>query len=114
VGGNAGGTEAAIAPKPPASTEALPPPEDPTKKAVTALVGATDRELDEARTSDRRALAMESARQASVAESGRWKRRELLVRQQIAGLADRASKLETEAEALDAERDVLARERDAS
>ena len=62
---------------------------------------------------DRRASALEAARAASEAESRRWKRREMLVRQQIAGLTARADQLETAASALDAERDVLAKERDA-
>ena len=48
-----------------------------------------------------------------MAESRRWKRREMLVRQQIAGLAARADQLESAASTLDAERDVLAKERDA-
>ena len=64
-----------------------PPPEDPTQKAVSGLLTAASREIAEADRADRRAAAMESARQANAAESGRWKRRELLVRQQIAGLS---------------------------
>ena len=98
------------APKP---AEVLPPPEDPTVKALAGLTKATASEVDAARDADRRAVALEAAREAAVAESRRWKRREMLVRQQIAGLAARADQLETAASALDAERDVLAKERDA-
>ena len=58
-------------------------------------------------------LALQAACESAVAESQRWKRREMLVRQQIAGLTDRAAQLERDAESLDAERDVLAHERDA-
>ncbi len=47
-----------------------------------------------------------------TAESQRWKRREMLVRQQVANLARRADQLEHDALSADAERDVLARERD--
>ena len=110
--GDSGGIKPAIAQKPPDPPKAQPPPEDPTEKAVAGLKNATGREIDESQRSDRRAATLETARQASVAESRRWKRRELLVRQQIAGLTDRANQLESDADSLDAERDVLARERD--
>ncbi len=57
---------------------------------------------------------MEGAYRSAVAESDRWKRREMLVRQQIAGINAQAEKLERDADALDAERDVLEHERDAT
>ena len=105
--------EPAVAPKPPEPVAAVPPPEDPTKKALAGMARATAREIEAGQQADRRALALEAAREASAAESRRWKRRELLVRQQIAGLAARADELENAVSALDAERDVLATERDA-
>ena len=112
--GDSGGKKPAIAQKSTVRPEdPPPPPEDPTIKALAGLTNATGMEIEEAQKSDRRALALETARQAAVAESGRWKRRELLVRQQITGLTERANQLEREAESLDAERDVLAHERDA-
>ena len=48
-----------------------------------------------------------------MAQSERWRRRELLVKQQVASLADRARKIDRQIDTLAAERDVLARERDA-
>jgi hypothetical protein len=93
--------------------EVLPPPEDPTEKALAGLTKATAGELAAAQAADQRAAALETARIAAVAGSQRWKRREMLVRQQIAGLTARADQLENAASALDAERDVLAKERDA-
>ena len=90
-----------------------PPRRNPTEKAVAGLMKATSREIAETDQSDRRAGSLEMARLASAAESRRWKRRELLVRQQIGSLTDRANHLESDAESLDAERDVLAHERDA-
>src|SRR5207245_632734 len=94
------------APGPPA------PIEDPTEKVLAAITSAMGKEIEAAREADHRAAKLETARLAAVAESQRWKRRELLVRQQIAVLAQRAERLERDASALDAERDVLARERD--
>ncbi|MGP0066908.1 MAG: hypothetical protein ACLQGP_25365 [Isosphaeraceae bacterium] len=70
-------------------------------------------ELGAASEADQRAAKMEIARKAAVAESERWKRRELLVKQQIARLTKQAARLEQATSELDAERDVLARERDA-
>ena len=74
---------------------------------------AIAREAEAARQADRRAATLEAARKASASESERWKRREMLVRQQVATLTKRADKLERDALSVDAERDVLARERDA-
>ncbi|HEX3449803.1 MAG TPA: bZIP transcription factor, partial [Isosphaeraceae bacterium] len=111
--GDSGGIKPAIAQSRPERPKNQPAPEDPTKMAVAGLTNATGQEIAEAERSDGRAMALETARRASVAESRRWKRRELLVRQQIASLTDRANQLESETESLDAERDVLAHERDA-
>ena len=110
----------------------LPPPSSPTKTRTLpsrrsrrsrrrtprrrSWRGSTPRSPGKPRPrseADRRAAAIETARQTSVAESQAWKRREMLVRQQVAALSQRADKLEQEAITLDAERDVLARERDA-
>jgi len=99
--------------QPPAPSEPLHPAEDPTTKVLASLTTATARESEASQQAERRATALEIARQAAAAESLRWKRRELLVRQQIAGLTERATQLELAAETLDAERDVLAHERDA-
>ncbi len=103
----------AIVQQPPQPVEVLPPPEDPTKKVLAGLARATGLEVEAAQQADRRASALEAAREASEAESRRWKRREMLVRQQINGLTARADQLESAASLLDAERDVLAKERDA-
>jgi hypothetical protein len=100
----------------PAPVQAPPPPksvEDPTAPILARMDRAIAREADAARESDRRTRAMEAARHISVAESERWKRREMLVRQQVATLSRKADKLEQDALTIEAERDVLARERDA-
>ena len=99
------------APDPPRAPS--PPPEDPTKKALASLAAATAREIDEARKADRRTESLEKARRDAVAQSERWRRRELLVKQQVAALADRARKIDRQIDTLAAERDVLAQERDA-
>ncbi len=90
-----------------------PPPVDPTKKILASLASASDREIQASKQADRRSEALEEARLAAVADSAKWKRRELLVRQQIASLNQRADEIETSVSILDAERDVLAHERDA-
>jgi hypothetical protein len=90
----------------------MPPPEDPTVAIVARIDLATAREADAAGAADRRATSLEAARQKSIAESQRWKRREMLVRQQVARLTQQADKIEQDTLTLDAERDVLARERD--
>ncbi len=118
---------AAVAPPPPPRVEPppeppLPPPEpsprpseeDSTRK-ILARIGAEEAEqLLEAQAADRKAEALERARQAAEAESRRWRRRETLVRSQVDSLSERARKLEEEADALARERDALARERDAT
>ena len=89
------------------------PVQDPTIKALAGMSRAIAVELGATQDADRHTGELETARKAAVAESERWKRRELLVRQQIARLSQRAVRLEQETSELDAERDVLARERDA-
>ncbi len=107
-------------PTPPAATPgpnpAPPPPspaEDPTAKILARMEGAIDRERDAASEADRRTATLEAAIRNSVAESQKWKRREMLVRQQVAKLNRRAEQIEQAVITEDAERDVLARERDA-
>ncbi|WP_068416623.1 hypothetical protein [Planctomyces sp. SH-PL62] len=90
-----------------------PPPEDPTPKALAQLNEATAREAEEAARLDREVRSLEQGRQAAVAESERWRRREMLVQQQVAALAKKAEKLDRQVDAYAAQRDVLARERDA-
>jgi hypothetical protein len=90
-----------------------PPAEDPTKKALAELEAATARELEEARKADRRTEAMEMGRRAAVAESERWRRRESLIRSQVASLAEKSQRIERQVDAIALERDVLAQERDA-
>ncbi|MGE5756505.1 MAG: hypothetical protein ACM35G_12485, partial [Planctomycetaceae bacterium] len=117
-------TPAAVAPSPaPMGPPTLPPrkphpipppPEDPTKRALARLALAQAEQILAAQLADRRAEAIEKARQAAVADSERWKRREVLVKTQIDALAERAQRLESEADALALERDVLAHERDAA
>ena len=103
----------AVVQKPPEPAKILATPEDPTEKALGSLAKATAKEIEAGGQADRRGLALQTACESAVADSQRWKRREMLVRQQIAGLTERAAQLENAAESLDAERDVLARERDA-
>ena len=105
-----------VAAKPTAAVPTAIPPlraEDPTKKALSALEIATGREIDAAKQADRRAKSLEMARQSAVAESERWRRREMLVKQQIASLSERPRKIDRDVDTLAAERDVLAHERDA-
>ncbi len=90
-----------------------PPPEDPTPKELAKLASAEAEQLLEASRADRQAAALEEARKAAEAESGRWRRRQSLVRSQVASLETRARKLETDADELAFERDALEKERDA-
>jgi hypothetical protein len=89
------------------------PVEDPTSKILARMDGAIEQEREEASDADRRTASLEAAIRNSVAESQRWKRREMLVRQQVAKLNRRAEQIENAVMTEDAERDVLARERDA-
>ncbi|MHB1561575.1 MAG: PspA/IM30 family protein, partial [Isosphaeraceae bacterium] len=93
-----------------------PPPAKPAEDPTVAILARIDRviarEVEAAQEADRRAEAHEAAIRRSEAESQRWKRREMLVRQQVAALDRHADKAEIEVATLDAERDVLERERD--
>ncbi|MBV8487299.1 MAG: hypothetical protein JO161_03365, partial [Planctomycetaceae bacterium] len=89
------------------------PPEDPTKLAVDKLAAATAQEVMAAREADRRAESLEEARLNAIAQSERWRRRETLVKQQIASLTEQTRKIDEQIDLLAADRDVLARERDA-
>jgi len=105
---------ASAPPPPPVAAVVQPPPEDPTKKALARLESQEAEEARAAREADRKAVSLETARQAAVAEAQRWQRRESLVRGQLDALAAQAGAIEQEADKLAEERDVLARERDAS
>jgi chromosome segregation ATPase len=82
-------------------------------RRVNAISSAIVRERDAASEADRRTVSLEVAIRNSAAESQLWKRREMLVRQQVAKLNRRAEQIEQAVTTEDAERDVLARERDA-
>ena len=102
-----------IVPAPSPRNAPSPPPEDPTKKALAELAATTAQEIEAARQADRRTESLEKARLNAVAESERWRRREMLVKQQVSALADRARKIDQQIDTLAAERDALAQERDA-
>src|SRR5271157_5871181 len=102
-----------IVPVPSPRKAPSPPPEDPTKKALAELAATIAQEIEAARQADRRTESLEKARLDAVAESERWRRREMLVKQQVSALADRARKIDKQMDTLAAERDVLAKERDA-
>ena len=87
--------------------------EDPTIKLLAGLTRATTNEIEATRLADRRTSKLETAVKAATADSLRWKRREVLVRQQVAALTEKATRLEHGDLELEAERDVLAQERDA-
>ena len=89
------------------------PPEDPTKKALAELAAASAQEMEAARQADHRTESLEKARLNAIADSQRWRRREMLVKQQVSALADRAKKIDQQIDSLAAERDALAQERDA-
>ena len=60
-------------------------------KVLAGMNRAIGAEIGAASEADQRAAKMEIARKAAVAESERWKRRELLVKQQIARLTKQAA-----------------------
>jgi hypothetical protein len=99
---------------PPLPPLALPPIEDPTKKALARIEGEEAMQRRAAQEADRKAEAFEVARQAAVAASENWRRKQSLVHGQIDALNEQARHIEEEADALAIERDVLARERDAN
>jgi hypothetical protein len=103
----------ATKPKPARPPDRAPVAEDPTKKALAELSAAAAGEIQAAREADSRTQALEKARLTAVAESQRWRRRELLVEQQVAALADQARTIDRQIDTLADQRDVLARERDA-
>jgi hypothetical protein len=80
---------------------------------LAALDTATAKEIAAGAQADHRAARLQEACDVALADSQRSKRREMLVRQQIVGLTERADRLDREVQFLDSERDVLARERDA-
>ncbi len=102
-----------IVPAPSPRNAPSPPPEDPTKKALAELAATTAQEIEAARQADRRTESLEKARLGVVAESERWRRREMLIKQQVSALADRVRKIDQQIDTLAAERDALAQERDA-
>ncbi|MDG3003421.1 hypothetical protein [Paludisphaera mucosa] len=97
-------------PKPPPPQA---PAEDPTPKALAQLNEAAAHEAEEARRLDREVGSLEQARLAASAEAEKWRRREMLVKQQVALLDRQAQKIARDVDAYAAQRDVLARERDA-
>ena len=112
--------------KPPPQVVAVPPPprvveppkpaqpvEDPTKKAIAELAQATAREIAETERIDARAVEMEKARDAALSGAKAWRRREMLVKQQLSKLVHRADQIDRDVDELALQRDVLARERDA-
>ena len=98
------------APSPPQPRSVTP--EDPTKKALAELAASTIQEVEAARQADRKTASLEQARQSAIAESERRRRREMLVKQQVSALADRAGRIDQQIDTLAAQRDALARERD--
>jgi hypothetical protein len=88
--------------------------DDPTRVALARLGAEEAAQRLEAQAADRRAEALERARQSALARSQTWKRRESVIRHQLDSLDDKASTLEQEASTLRVQRDVLARERDAT
>ncbi len=102
-----------IVPAPSPRNAPSPPPEDPTKKALAELAATTAQEIEAARQADRRTESLEKARLGVVAESERWRRRVMLIKQQVSALADRARKIDQQIDTLAAERDALAQERNA-
>lgn len=100
------------APPPPPVVAPAPPPVDPTRQAIARIEAELAEQNRAARAADIQTESLETARQAAVAESQRWRRRETLVHAQLDALDDQAATLEREADALAMERDVLLRERD--
>jgi hypothetical protein len=101
------------------AAEAPPPPQPPpqpdaTEQALAKLALAQNEQIAETQSADRKAEALESARQAALARLDQSRRRETLIRNQIELLSAQARRLETELDEVAIERDVLARERDAA
>ena len=98
------------APKP---VEPALPPVDPTPKVLAGLTAAEAEQLLEASKANRKAQALEAARQAAVAESERWRRRQSLIHAQIDTLESKVRKVEVNLDQMALERDALQRELDA-
>jgi hypothetical protein len=90
-----------------------PPAPDRTEQALAKLALAHNEQIAETQNADRKAEALESARQAALARLEQSRRREALICSQIEVLSEQAKRLETELDEVALERDVLARERDA-
>ena len=97
----------APAPKPVA---VAPPPVDPTPKVLADLTAAEAEQLLEASQANRKAQALEKARQAALAESERWRRRQSLIHAQIDTLESKVRKVEVNLDQMALERDALQRE----
>ncbi len=95
----------------PAVTPALPP-EDPTPKVLAPILAAEAEQLLEASQANRKAQALESARQAAEVESERWRRRQSLIHSQLSTLESKVRKVEVGLDQLALERDALERELD--
>jgi len=97
----------------PAPTPPPAPVEDPTPKALAELAESTARERAEAERLDREAEGLDSARKRADAEAESWRRREMLVKRQLATMDEKAQRATREVDAMASRRDVLAQERDA-
>ena len=91
----------------------LLPAEDPTPRVVAQLAAAEAEQLLEASRANRKAQALEEARQSAVAESERWRRRQSLIHSQINTLESKVRKVEIDLDAMALERDALEKEVDA-
>ncbi len=100
-------------PKPTPVVVEPPPPEDPTPKALAELASAEVEQVLEASKANRKAQALEEARQAAIVESERWRRRQSLIHSQINTLESKVRKVETDLDAMALERDALEKELDA-
>ena len=89
-----------------------PPPIDPTPKVLAGLTAAEAEQLLEASRANRKAQALEDARQAAVTESERLRRRQSLIHAQIDTLESKVRKVEVNLDQMALERDALQREID--
>ncbi|WP_337175449.1 hypothetical protein [Paludisphaera sp.] len=97
----------------PAPSPPPEPAEDPTPKVLAGIAEATAAERAEADRLDREAAGLEQGSKVAAAGAESWRRREMLVKQQLAALDDKARETAREVDAHAARRDVLERERDA-
>lgn len=99
-------------PEPPLPPPEPPPaPEDLTPARLREIAAREAEQAEAARSSDRRAEALEAAVAAARAEADRFRARERLVREGAARADLEARRAEDEADALARERDVLAERR---